>query len=96
MKKIILILVGLLNISLSSAKDLKLPMACEDLAWKYATVQTAAEAYADIVDIRFDQARNEYSALVRTNETEWFQMNFRYTQGALHECLILKLVTSYR
>ena len=94
MKKLILVVFSIFNVSF--AMGASLPQACEDLAWKFAQVKVAAEAYADIVDVRFDKTKSEYSALVRPNETSWYQMKFRYNEFSDDQCLLLNLNVFYR
>ena len=94
MRQIILTVSTILNVSIALGSSL--PKACEDLAWKYASVQVEAEGYADIVNVGFNQTSNEYLALVRPNETSNFQMKFRYNESSNNQCLLLNLEAFYR
>lgn len=72
-----------------AASQGQLDKACEELAWKFATIQEAREVYGRI------EITGDNQVVVWPSETAGYKMSLSY-EPRTNSCLLLSLEVSYR
>lgn len=89
------ITISFISLLATSSSWANLPLECENLAWRFAKVQTEVEDYAEITGIQHDKITGVYSALISPMETCIYEMKFQYNKNT-NKCLILSINADYR